>query len=138
MKLKLSTIDQLAGILAGIKFTKMKDRNASLTLLKNHLLLRKVCQDARADKEEIIRKFQEDWKDELAAEEKDRLENKSMVEHFDLLTARKDANKSIQEIFSREVDISLTPVSLDVFTDASWDVTLDQVATLRECGIIEG
>lgn len=138
MKLKLKLIDQVAWILSGIKINRMEDKAAKAALMKDYLALRKACKMAQEDKEEIVKKFQEDWKDEFDAVNKCRRANKPVVGHADYLEAENDAEKAISDILSREVDISLTPVSLDVFTDASWDVTLDQVATLRECGIIEG
>lgn len=139
MKLKLYIIDQIAGILqSGVSISKMEDRKAKRDLMDDYIALRKLCKEALADREEIIRKFQEDWKDELAAVEKYRRENKPVVGHLDYLEAERDANKAIQDLFGKEVELTLTPVSFDAFSGVSEDLTLEQLAFLQESGVIEG
>lgn len=138
MKLKLYIIDQIAGILAGVKINRIEDKAAKSNLMKDYLALRKILKSAQEDKDEIIRKFQEDWKDELAAVEKYRRENKPVVGHLDYLEAERDANKAIQDLFGKEVELTLTPVSFDAFSGVSEDLTLEQLAFLQESGVIEG
>lgn len=137
MKLKLYIIDQIAGILAGVKINRIEDKAAKSNLMKDYLALRKVLKEAQEDKDEIVRKFQEDWKDERAAVEKYRRENKPVVGHLDYLDAERDANKAIQDLFGKEVELTLTPVSFDAFSGVSEDLTLEQLAFLQENGIIE-
>ena len=136
MKLKLYIIDQIAGTLAGVKINRMEDKAAKSNLMKDYLALRKVLKSAQEDKDEIIRKFQEDWGEELAAVEKYRREKKPVVGHLEYLDAEKDANKAIQDLFSREVDITITPVSFEAFEGVSDALTLEQAALLQEVGII--
>lgn len=138
MKLKLYIIDQIAGILAGVKINRIEDKAAKSNLMKDYLALRKVLKEAQEDKDEIVRKFQEDWKDELAAVEKYRRENKPVVGHLDYLEAERDANKAIQDLFGKEVELTLTPVSFDAFSGVSEGLTLEQLAFLHESGVIEG
>ena len=102
MKLKLYIIDQIARILAGVKINRMEDKAAKSALMQDYLALRKVLKPAREDKDEIVSKFQEDWKDELAAVVKYRREEKPVVGHREYLDAEKDANKAISDIFDRD------------------------------------
>ena len=138
MKLSIAYISTAAGILSGIKLNRIADKDAKAALLKDYLALRKVEKDAEADKDEIIRKFQEDWKDELAAVQSFREKNRPVIGHLDYLEAEKDANKAITAIFSAEVEIDLASVETSAVADFSEDITLEQIAFLTECGIIGG
>ena len=104
--------------------------------MQDYLALRKVLKSAQEDKDEIIRKFQEDWGEELAAVEKYRREKKPVVGHLDYLEAERDANKAISAVFSQEVDIDLAPVEMDALEAVSEDITLEQIAFLQENGVI--
>lgn len=137
MKLKLHIIDQIAGILAGVKINKIEDKAAKSALMQDYIALRKVLRSAQEDKDEIIRKFQGDWGEELAAVEKYRRENKPVVGHLDYLEAERDVNKAIQDLFGKEVELTLTPVPFDAFSGVSEDLTLEQLAFLQESGVIE-
>ena len=137
MKLTRHTIVNLATILGGIKINRIEDKDAKAALLKDYLALRKVAKEAEADRDEIVRKFQEDWKDELAAVEAYRREKKPVVGHLDYLEAERDANKAIQDTFAKEVELTLAPVPFDAIADVSEDITLEQVAFLQDNGIIK-
>ena len=143
MKLKLYIIDQIAGILAGVKINKVEDKAAKSALMQDYLALRKVLKAAQEDKDEIVRKFQEDWKDELAAVEAYRREKKPVVGHLDYLEAERDAKKAISDIFDREVEMELEKVpETPLFNPALWgeNVTLEQIPGsiefLKDNGII--
>ena len=144
MKLKLYIIDQIAGILAGVKINKMEDKEAKSALMQDYLALRKVLKPAREDKDEIVSKFQEDWKDELAAVVKYRREEKPVVGHREYLDAEKDANKAISDIFDREVELELEMVpDYPLLNPELWgeNITIEQIfgsiEFLKENGIIE-
>lgn len=138
MKLARHTAIELATILGGIKINRIEDKDAKAALLKDYLALRKVAKEAEADRDEIVRKFQEDWKDELAAVEAYRREKKPVVGHLDYLEAERDANKAIVDTFSQEVDIDLATVKMDAISAFSDDITLESIAFLAENGIIGG
>ena len=138
MKLARHIIDNLAEILGGIKINRIEDKEAKAALLKNFLALRKVAKEAEADRNEIVRKFQEDWADEIPAIEKFRREGKPVLGHLDYLEAERDANKAISDLLKEEVDIDITPVPADSIMAVSEDITLEQVALLQEYGIIGG
>ena len=138
MKLARHTAIDLAGILGGIKINRIEDKDAKAALLKDYLALRKVAKEAEADRDEIVRKFQEDWKDEIPAIEQYRKEGKQVIGHLDYLDAEKDANRAIVDTFSQEVDIDLATVKMDAISAFSEDITLESIAFLAENGIIGG
>lgn len=135
--MKLVDINTTAGILSGMKLNKIEDKRAKAALLKDYLALRKLAKDAMDDKNEIISKFKEDWKDELADVQAYRDKNEPVVGHDAYLEAERDANEAIQDILLREVDVELTKVDMTVFTGFSDDITFEQIAFLLEVGLIE-
>lgn len=137
MKLTRRAIADIAEILGGIKINRIEDKEAKAALLKDYLAIRKEARQAEADRDEIIRKFQDDWKDEIPAIGKFRAEGKPVLGHLDYLEAEKDANKAISAVFSQEVDIDLAPVEMDALEAVSEDITLEQIAFLQENGIIK-
>ncbi len=137
MKLAIAEINAAAGMLCGIKLSRVADKEAKAILLKDYLALRKVVKEAEAEKDEIVRKFQEDWADELPKVQAFRDKNEPVVGHDDYLEAEKDANKAIIDLFSAQVEIDLSPAKSEAIMDFSEDVTLEQLAFLQECGIIE-
>ncbi len=135
--MKVAVAISLVEILAGIKINRIEDKDAKAALLKDYLALRKVAKAAEADRDEIVRKFQDDWREELPAVEKFRREGKPVVGHLDYLEAERDANKAIVDTFAQEVDIALVPVKMDAISAFSEDITLEAVAALADNGIIE-
>lgn len=135
--MKLVDINTTAGILSGMKLNKIEDKRAKAALLKNYLALRKLAKEAMDDKNEIISKFKEDWKDELADVQAYRDKNEPVVGHDAYLEAERDANEAIQDILLREVDVELTKVDMTVFTGFSDDITFEQIAFLLEVGLID-
>lgn len=143
MKLKLNIIDQIAAILSGVKINKMEDKVAKSALMQDYLALRKFLKSALEDKDEIVRKFQEDWKDELEAVKKYRLEKKPVVGHLDYLEAERDANKAISDIFDREVELEFEKIpGAQLLNPELWgeNITLEQIPGsiefLKENGIV--
>lgn len=135
--MKVAVAISLVEILAGIKINHIEDKDAKAALLKDYLALRKVAKAAEADRDEIVRKFQDDWLEELPAVEKFRRDGKPVVGHLDYLEAERDANKAIVDTFAQEVDIAIVPVKMDAISAFSEDITLEAVAALADNGIIE-
>ena len=136
MKLAKHIIVDLDAILNGIRYNRIEDKAVKSVLLKEHLALHKVASEAMAVKDEISRKFQEDWMEEIAAIEKARAENKPICKSTKLAEAEADANKTLDEIFSEEVDIDITAVDKDAVLDNAGDITFGQIAFLVDNGII--
>ena len=140
MKLKLSIIKAAWNILAGFDFSKIADGKAVRTLYKDYNIIRKVAKEALSEQEEIVRKYQQDWREEIAEVTKQREEIKQKVRtrvegHEDFLEAEKTANEAIADIYDAEADINPSPVKLDHFIGVS--MPLEHLAILQECGIIE-
>lgn len=137
--MKISTINILAGILSGIKINKIKDKDVKTALVNDFLHLRRFVKKAEEDRQEIVKKFQSDWSEELPLVEAFRRENKPVEGHKDYLEAENDANLSIMEIFNEDVETKLKPVPMDAFIDELGEdlITLEQIAILEECGILE-
>lgn len=133
----IATINAIAQLLSGVKINKIEDKDAKAALLKDYIALRRVVKDADDAKNELIRKFQEDWAEVLPAVQAFRDKNEAVVGYDDYLEAEKDANKAIQDIYAEDVDIDLSPVKMEAIMDFSEDITLEQIAFLQECGIIE-
>ena len=135
--MKISVANAIAVLLSGVKINKIEDKDAKAALLKDYIALRRVVKDAEEAKGEIIRKFQEDWAEVLPAVQAFRDKNEAVVGYDDYLEAEKDANKAIQDIYAGDVDIDLSPVKMEAIMDFSEDITLEQIAFLQECGLVE-
>ena len=143
MKLTRRAVADIADILGGIKINRIEDKVAKFALFKNLVALRKVAKESEADSDEIIRKFHEDWADEIPAIRKFRSEGKPVLGHLDYLEAEKDANKAISDIFSQEVELDIDripegPISAPNCWDANiaaGDI-LDAIDYLKDNGII--
>ena len=143
MKLARNIIDNLVEILGGIKINRIEDKEAKSALLKNFLALRKVAKEAEADRNEIVRKFQEDWADEIPAIEKFRKAGEPVIGHLDYLEAERDANKAIVEIFANEVEVEIEPIrESPLYNPDCWDINIKvadipgAIEYMKEIGII--
>ena len=58
MKLAIAEINAAAGMLSGIKLSRIEDKEAKAILLKDYLALRKVVKDAEARSEEHTSELQ--------------------------------------------------------------------------------
>ena len=137
MKLAKYKIINIDAILAASRISRIADKEVKDALLKEYLELHKIAAAAKADQEEISRKFNADWREDAIAVAKYRDANKPVVGHLDYLDAERDANKAIQDLLKAEVDIDITPAPIDEILAFSEDITLGQIAMLQEYGIIE-
>ena len=136
--MKLSDVNVIVGILAGMKINRITDKKIKTALLNDYLHLRPLFKKANDDAEEIRRKFQDDWEDELDAVQAFRDKRKPVVGHDAYLDAEKDANKAISDLFSAKVDVDINSVPMDEFMTACGgeELTFEQIAFLQETGII--
>ena len=136
--MKLSTVDAIAGMLGSIKLTRIPDKEVKNALVGDYLQLRRLAKKAGEDAEELRKKFQADWMEEMNAVTELRSKNEPIVGHKEYLDAEADANKAIYDIYEEEVEVSLIAVPLVAFLDACEDeLTLQQIAFLQDNGIIE-
>ena len=137
MKLAKYKIINIDSILVASRINRIADKAVKDALLKEYLEIHKIAEAAKADQNEISRKFNADWRDEATAVAKYRNAGKPVVGHLDFLDAERDAEKAIQDLLKAEVDIDITPVPMDEIMAVSEDITLGQIAMLQEYGIIE-
>ena len=137
MKLAKYKIINIDSILVASRINRIADKEVKDALLKEYLEIHKIAEAAKADQNEISRKFNADWRDEATAVAKYRNAGKPVVGHLDFLDAERDAEKAIQDLLKAEVDIDITSVPMDEIMAVSEDITLGQIAMLQEYGIIE-
>ena len=137
MKLAKYKIINIDSILVASRINRIADKEVKDALLKEYLEIHKIAEAAKADQNEISRKFNADWREEATAMAKYRTAGKPVVGHLDFLDAERDAEKAIQDILKAEVDIDITPAPMDDIMAVSEDITLGQIAMLQEYGIIE-
>ena len=137
MKLAKYKIINIDSILVASRINRIADKEVKDALLKEYLEIHKIAEAAKADQNEISRKFNADWREEATAVAKYRNAGKPVVGHLDFLDAERDAEKAIQDLLKAEVDIDITTVPMDEIMAVSEDITLGQIAMLQEYGIIE-
>jgi hypothetical protein len=137
MKLAKYKIINIDSILVASRINRIADKEVKDALLKEYLEIHKIAEAAKADQNEISRKFNADWREEATAVAKYRNAGKPVVGHLDFLDAERDAEKAIQDLLKAEVDIDITPAPMDDIMAVSEDITLGQIAMLQEYGIIE-
>lgn len=137
--MKSSVVNTLAGILAGMKLNRIMDKDVKSALLADYLVLRKQFKSWQADQQELINKFQEDWRDDMVAVRALRKENKPVEGYDEYLSAEADANAALQELMDSEVEVEIRPVKLDKFlaSISEEDLNFEQVAFMAENGLIE-
>lgn len=119
--MKLSTAKVISEILLAMKINRLSNKDAKATLTKDFLALRKVVKEADDDREELSKKFREDWAEELLKTDKSDAYKKALDE----------ANAAIMALYDREADVPLDPVPSGVLFDTElWgeDNTLGQIA----------
>lgn len=136
--MKKSEIANAVNILGTINLNKITDREVKATLINDYLHLRRIAKAAEEDQQEIARKFQEDFKDEIEEVQSIRSAGKTVKGHREFLKAEADANALIRDIYAAEAEVETQTVPLGKFLDAAkgTDITFEQVAQLE--GIIIG
>lgn len=134
MKLKLSTAKVLGDILLAMKINRIADKEAKSVIMKDYLAIRRAVKDADADRNELAKKFREDFADEI----------NNPVKSDAFLKAEAEANAALFEIYDKEADIDLVAVKAGPLYDAElWgeNDTLGQIANsvdfLVEIGVAE-
>lgn len=129
--MKLSTAKVIGDILLAAKINRIADKDAKAVLTKDYLALRRAVKDADNDRDEIAKKFRDDWADEMGKAEKSAEYKKAEAE----------ANASLFELYEKEADIELQPVKAELLYDPDlWgeNDTLGQIANSVELLIANG
>jgi len=137
--MKYFEIKTLVDILAGIKLCKISDSDIKSGILMSYLALRKIVKDVEADKQELVMKFQEDWKEERNAVIELRKKKQPVEGHDDYLKAVDETNLILQKIDETEMEASIKPVEMDKFVASipGEEINLEQIAILVDCGVLE-
>lgn len=137
--MKYFEIKALVDILAGIKLCKISDSDVKGGILMSYLALRKIVKDVEADKQELVMKFQEDWKEERDAVVELRKKKQPVEGHDDYLKAVDETNLILQKMDETEMEVSIKPVKMDKFVASipGEEINLEQIAILVDCGILE-
>ena len=137
--MKYFEIKTLVDILAGIKLCKISNSDIKSGILMSYLALRKIVKDVEADKQELVMKFQEDWKEERNAVIELRKKKQPVEGHDDYLKAVDETNLILQKMDETEMEASIKPVKMDKFVASipGEEINLEQIAILVDCGILE-
>lgn len=137
--MKVVIADHLAGILRDhVNFYRFSNKEIKVALTKNYLALRKVAKQAASDQDELVKKFQEDWKEEIGPVQA--LRDKQLpIEGYDAyLKAEAEGVETIQALLDADVQIPLIPVDMEEFvSELDGDITPEQVAILEENGFFK-
>ena len=139
MKLSNNNAIAIVNILAGMKLNRIADTDVRTNLVWNYVELRRVSKTADDKRTEIVRKFQEDWADEIDDVRNQRAENKPVTGHDPFLESERLANELIATIYNEEVEVSIRPVGMDELVGvlSGDDITFEQVAFLADNGIVK-
>lgn len=136
--MKLSEVNEIAGILAGMKLNKITDKDVKTALVLDFAALRKCAKAGSEDIDEIRNKFQSDWAAEIPAVRSMRQEGKEIVGYDEYLQAESDANELIQSLLDAEQDVKLFATKMDKFIQSYTDeITFEQVMLLQDYGVLE-
>lgn len=119
--MKLSTAKVLGDILLAMRINRISDKEAKSVLTNDYLAIRKAVKDANADRDELARKFREDWADEM----------NNPVKSDEFSKAESDTKAAIVELYDKEADIELRPVKAELLYEPDlWGEsdTLGQIA----------
>lgn len=123
--MKLSIINTIAGVLAGVKINKISDRAAKDEISKSYLAVRKALRPFERDRDDLVEKFRSDWKDEIAA-----ILAKDGGDHTACIKAQEDLNNTIVKMLEDgTADVAFTTVKADILFNP--DLWFDN-ATLGE------
>lgn len=139
MKLTTNNAIAIVNTLAGMKLSRIADTEVRTNLVWDYVELRRVSKAADDRRAEIVKKFQEDWADEIDDVRNLRADNKPVIGHDSFLESERDANELIAAIYNEDVEVSIRPVGMDQLVGAisGDDITFEQVAFLADNGIVK-
>jgi hypothetical protein len=123
--------------LAGVAINKIRNEKVKFTLVFDYRLLRREARDFENDQQEVIKKFQADFEEELTVVKNLRSEGKPVTGHDLFLKAEKDTDKVLAELAQEPCEIAgLKTVSLEEFLKAVGDTDLSMEAISSLDGIV--
>lgn len=125
MEMKKNYADRMAGILAGLKLTGIKDKVVRTTLLNDYLALRRIAKELKEEQQELVDKFNQEWGGA------DKEKNDEYRKALDDVTAM------LKSLAEEETDVTLKPVDMDAFmVNVKEELTFEQIATLQDGGLL--
>lgn len=125
MEMKKNDADRMAGILAGLKLTGIKDKVVRTTLLNDYLALRRIAKELKEEQQELVDKFNQEWGGA------DKEKNDEYRKALDDVTAM------LKSLAEEETDVTLKPVDMDAFmVNVKEELTFEQIATLQDGGLL--
>lgn len=132
-RIELNSVFPLVG---KFKLNKVADKAAAMKIVKLHMALYKPFQECEKDREELVKKVFEGHEEELQNFQQGNREG--LNEDFYTLVNQFDS--LYNEMMGKEVEINLTPLTLDEFVGAlegqDFDITSGDIAVLQTLGII--
>ena len=110
MKQNYYNLSAAGQLLAGINLKK----ELYLAFVK----IRKAVLGYESERDEIVKKFQADYRDEIEAVKKLRDNKEEVVGHDDFLAGEKEANEAIQSLLGEERPINFGEVNEDALVEA--------------------
>ena len=121
MEMKKNDADRMAGILAGLKLTGIKDKVVRTTLLNDYLALRRIAKELKEEQQELVDKFNQEWGGA------DKEKNDEYRKALDDVTAM------LKSLAEEETDVTLKPVDMDAFmVNVKEELTFEQIAILQD------
>lgn len=123
--MKKNDADRMAGILAGLKLTCIKDKVVRNTLLNDYLALRKVAKELKEEQQELVDKFNQEWGGA------DKEKNDEYRKALD------DVAAMLKSLAEEECDVTVKPVDMDAFlVNVKEELTFEQIAILQDGGLL--
>lgn len=123
--MKNTEIIAAVNALAKVPINKIKDDKVKFTLVFDYRILRRAAREVDDERETIVRKFQEDWKEEIAAVQKLRSEGKPVAGYEEFLSSERDANRQIDMMLAEDHPVEgLQKVALEPFIKSIGDAPL--------------
>ncbi len=111
--------------LSRIPVNKVKNDKVKFSLVANYRRLRKAAREIDEDRDVVVKKFQEDWKDEIEAVGGLRANRQPVTGHADFLKSEADVNKQIDAMYQEDLEVEgLVPISLEDLVKAVGDTDL--------------
>ena len=123
--MKKNDADRMAGILAGLKLTGIKDKVVRTTLLNDYLALRRIAKELKEEQQELVDKFNQEW----GGADKEK--------NDEYRKARDDVTAMLKSLAEEECDVTVKPVDMDAFlANVKEELTFEQIAILQDGGLL--
>lgn len=134
--MKNKTIITAIRILSGMKINKVSNPAVKLALLNDYIALKRAIQPAMEAKQEIVEKFQEDFREEIDAVNALRSAGKPVAGHDEYLAAEKDTDRILKQFDEEETEVILKKVSLDQFISSTKESDMSMEQIYRLVGVV--